>query len=62
MRAILIALAILLSGCTKDILPEQRIEAQSLEELLQVIRDLLNKEDIEYDDLGKTGWVTDKED
>ena len=39
-----------------------RGQLSSLEELLHVIRDLLNKEDIEYDDLGKTGWVTDKED
>tara|TARA_R100001015_G_C4529859_1_gene96589 strand:- start:283 stop:489 length:207 start_codon:yes stop_codon:yes gene_type:complete len=31
-----------------------RGQISSLEELLQVIRNLLNKEDIEYDDLGKT--------
>tara|TARA_Y100000114_G_C11503244_1_gene205449 strand:- start:91 stop:297 length:207 start_codon:yes stop_codon:yes gene_type:complete len=31
-----------------------RGQISSLEELLQVTRNLLNKEDIEYDDLGKT--------
>jgi len=35
MRAILITLAILLSGCTKEIIPQQRVAVQSLEELLQ---------------------------
>ena len=35
MRAMLITLAILVVGCTKDILPEQRLSTQSLEELLQ---------------------------
>lgn len=36
-----------------------RGQLSSLEELLQVIKYLLKKEDIEDDDLGKTGWVSD---
>ena len=35
MRAMLITIAILLTGCTKAITPEQRLATQSLEELLQ---------------------------
>ena len=38
-----------------------RGQLSSLEELLQVIQYLLKKEDIEDDDLGKTGWVSDSD-
>jgi len=44
---------------TVEKLQYSRGQLSSLEELLQVIKYLLKKEDIEDDDLGKTGWVSD---
>jgi len=44
---------------TVEKLSYSRGQLSSLEELLQVIQYLLKKEDIEDDDLSKTGWVKD---
>lgn len=45
---------------TTEKLNYSRGQLSSLDELLQVIKYLLKKEDKEDDDLGKTGWVSDK--